>query len=180
MDEYIPCFSCGAKSLNFEGECHEYMLAAPGCYEMFNEVLEREYTDLRYSRAHHYTVDAYAVHHPGDVVNPKAVNSVGIHLVSLYFVLERNYDLGKSAEVKMAFSQFNKTQKIIRPIERPKAFKGLTIYEVWDNENPEYHFNLCRQWAKDAWESWETHHPTIEKWATNFLDSTPTKDFEIV
>lgn len=180
MNEYIPCFSCGAKSLNFEAECHEYMLAAAGCYEMFNEVLEREYSDFRYSRAHHYTVDAYAVQHPGDVANPKAVNSVGIHLVSLYFVFEIKWDLGKSAAVKMAFSQFNKTRKIIPPMERPDAFKGLTIFDVWDNENPEAHFDLCQQWARDAWDAWESYHSTIEQWATNFLDSTTTKDFKIV
>jgi hypothetical protein len=168
-EEYIDCFSCGAKSLNLEGECHEYMLASPGCYEMFNEVLNREYSDFRYSKAHHYTVDSYAVQHPGKVSNQKAVNSVGIHLVSLYFLFEKKYDITNSAKVKMEFAQFNKINKIIQPIERPEKFKGLTVFEIWDNENPNEHFELCEQWAENSWESWSNHHETIEKWADLFM-----------
>ncbi len=168
--EYVNCFSCGAKSLNFEGECHEYMLAAPGCNEMFHEVLTREYSDFRYSRAHHYTVDSYAVQHPGEKTNRKAVNSVGIHLVSLYCMFEKNYELERAAEIKMGFAQFNKDQKVIRPIDPPEKFKGLTIFEIWDNESPAEHFVLCKQWALDSWASWSNQHETIEQWAAAFLD----------
>ncbi|MEM6735706.1 MAG: DUF5946 family protein [Bacteroidota bacterium] len=169
MEEYIPCFSCGAKSLNFEGDGHEYMLASAGCYEMFNEVLEKEYSDFRYSKAHHYTVDSYAVQHPGEPLNQKAINSVGIHLVSLYFLLEEQYDLAKSAKIKMEFAQFNKTKGIIHAIKRPEKFDGITIFEIWDNENPDEHFDLCKQWALDSWTSWKNHHATIEKWANIYL-----------
>ncbi|GLR19584.1 DUF5946 family protein [Portibacter lacus] len=98
MEDYITCFSCDAKSLNFDGNCHEYMLSSPGCYEMFNEVLEKEYSDYRFSKAHHYTVDAYAIQHPGELKNQKAVNSVGIHLVSLYFLFEKSMNLDYAAE----------------------------------------------------------------------------------
>lgn len=167
--EYIDCISCGAKALNLEGNCHEFMVASPGCYEMFIEVLNREYSDFRYSKAHHYTVDSYAVQHPGEISNRKAVNSVGIHLVSLYFLFEKQYDIEKSAQIKMKFAQFNKDKKTIQPLERPEKFNGLTIFEIWDNENPNEHFELCKQWAADSWESWSNHHETIRKWATAFL-----------
>ena len=168
-EEYIDCFSCGAKTLNIEGDCHEYMLASPGCYEMFTEVLDREYSDFRYSKAHHYTVDSYAVQHPGKVTNQKAVNSVGIHLVSLYFLFEKKYDITKSAQVKMEFAQFNKENNVIQPIERPEEFKGLTVFDIWDNEAPDKHFELCKKWAEDSWDSWDNHHETIEKWADLFM-----------
>lgn len=169
MEEYIKCFSCGAKSLNFEGECHDYMLASPGCYEMFNEVLNKEYSDFRYSKAHHYTVDSYAVQHPGEISNQKAVNSVGIHLVSLYCLCEKKYGIEKSAQIKMEFAQFNKEKKVIQPMEHPEIFKGRTIFDIWDNENPNEHFDLCKQWALDTWESWSNQHENIEEWAAPFL-----------
>jgi hypothetical protein len=168
-EEYIECFSCGAKSLNLEGECHEYMLSSSGCYEMFNEVLNREYSDFRFSKSHHFTVDSYAVQHPGKVSNQKAVNSVGIHLISLYFLFEKKYDITKSTQIKMEFAQFNKENKVIQPIERPEKFKGLTVFEIWENENPIEHFELCKKWAEDSWESWSNHHETIEKWAAIFI-----------
>jgi len=168
-EEYIRCFSCGAKSLNIEGDCHEYIPAAPGCYEMFNEVLNKEYSDFRYSKAHHFTVDSYAVQHPGAHSNHKAVNSVGIHLVSLYCLFEKKIDLENSAKVKMEFAQFNKKNNVIKPLSRPEKFKGITVFDIWDNDNPDDHFELCRQWASDSWASWSNHHETIEKWANNFI-----------
>ena len=168
-EEYIDCFSCGAKTLNIEGDCHEYMLASPGCYEMFNEVLNKEYSGYKYFKAHHYTVDSYAVQHPGDISNQKAINSVGIHLVSLYFLFEKKYDITKSAQVKMEFAQFNKENTVIQPIERPEKFKGLTVFDIWDNEDPDKHFELCKKWAEDSWKSWGNYHETIEKWAHVFL-----------
>lgn len=171
-EEYIKCFSCGAKSMNFEGDCHEYMLASPGCYEMFNEVLEREYSDFVYAKAHHYTVDAYATQHPGEVVNKKAINSVGIHLISLYFLFEKELELEKAAEIKMKFAQFNKSKGIVKLLERPEKFNGLTIYDIWNNETPAKHFELCQKWAIDSWNSWKTQHRIIEDWANIFIKET--------
>ncbi|WP_422106582.1 DUF5946 family protein [Winogradskyella sp.] len=167
--DYINCFSCGAKALNLDGECHKYMLASPGCYEMFNEVLNKEYTDLRYHKGHHFTVDAYAIQHPGLLSNQKAVNSVGIHLVSLYCTFEAGFDLAMSAEIKTKFAQFNKLHKIIKPIKGPESFLGLTIFDIWDNDIAELHFDLCKQWAWDAFHSWSAHHKTIASWAKQFL-----------
>ena len=172
MEEYISCFSCGAKALNIDGSCHEYMLASPGCYEMFNEVLEREYSDFRYSKAHHFTVDTYAVQHPGELSNQKAINSVGIHLVSLFFLLEKGYEPEKGAEIKMEFAKFNKLNRVITPLERPKTFEGLTIFDIWDNEKPESHYELCESWAKSSWQAWEKNHQMIEKWADIFQYET--------
>ncbi|MEM9339599.1 MAG: DUF5946 family protein [Bacteroidota bacterium] len=169
MDDYIKCFSCGARSLNFEGDGHAYMLAAAGCYEMFNEVLEKEYSDFRYARAHHYTVDAYAVQHPGEPTNSKAVNSVGIHLISLYFLLKRGLPLEKAALVKMEFAAFNKSRKMVEPLTKPDAFEGLTIYDVWNNDDPAKHVELCQTWAEDAWEAWSAHHEVVSFWANEFI-----------
>ncbi len=158
--------------MNFEGDCHQYMLAAAGCYEMFTEVLEKEYSDLVYAKAHHYTVDAYAAQHPGEITNKKAVNSIGIHLISLYFLFEKEFKVEKAAKIKMEFAQFNKSKIIVKPLERPERFSGLTIYDVWDNENPIKHFELCKKWAYDSWKSWEKHHGIIENWANMFIKET--------
>lgn len=98
----------------------------------------------------------------------KAVNSVGIHLVSLYFLFEKKYEFTKSAQIKMEFAQFNKEHKVIKPIEPPVKFEGLTVFDIWDNEDPDNHFELCKKWAEDAWKSWSSHHETIEKWAHVF------------
>lgn len=77
------------------------MLASPRSNEMFNEVLQKEYSDFRYSKSHHFTLDSYSSQYSGDINNQKAINSVGIHQPSFYFVTVKKYDLSSSAEIKM-------------------------------------------------------------------------------
>src|SRR5512139_2854537 len=85
--DLIRCLGCGGLVPDAEGRTHEYMLSAPGCWALFNEVAVRQYEiasfDLR-----RLTVDAYAVQHPG-TTDRRAVQSVAVHLISLCFVLER-------------------------------------------------------------------------------------------
>lgn len=170
MDEYINCFGCGSKSLNIDGETHEYILSSTGCWIMFCEVLEREYSDFNYAKAHHYTVDAYTTQHVGNENDVRAINSVNIHLASLYMMFERNLDIIDAADFKMNFSQFYKGSGDLVWLEPPISFGNLTIYELWDNNNPELHFSLAEKWAKSVWNSWEKHHQTISRLANNFLN----------
>lgn len=174
-EDYINCFSCGAKSLNIEGACHPYMLSSPGCYEMFTEVLEKEYSDLEYARAHHYTVDAYALQHPGDLSNPKAINSVGIHLVSLYCHFELGFAIHQCAEIKVKVAEWNKAERFIHPLPKPEEFSGLTLFDVWDNDIPERHFEVAKEWAKDAMDSWLTSsRGIVEDWISPYINRLKT------
>lgn len=161
MEEYIPCFACGAKSMNIEGECHKYMLSSPGCWEMFNEVLEREYSDIRYWRGHQFTVDAYACQHVGKKEDKRAVNSVNIHLASLYMMFEMDIRKDEAPIVRSKFSQFYKGKNILAWLEPPSTFGQPTIFEIWDNEKVEFHYELVEAWARSVWESWVHQHKTI-------------------
>ncbi len=61
-----PCVGCGARFLaSVEGPTHEYMLASPGCWAAFTELIAREFGDPAYGALHRHAVDAYAVQHPG-------------------------------------------------------------------------------------------------------------------
>lgn len=83
-----PCRGCGALVPDTEGPTHRYLGASPGCWAVYGEILEKEYSDYRYWRAHRFTVDAYAVQHPGES-SPPAIQSVAVHLISLYLMLEK-------------------------------------------------------------------------------------------
>lgn len=175
MEDTINCFSCGAKSLNIQGETHKYMLSSPGCYAMFCEVLEKEYSDWRYAKAHHLTVDSYACQHPGSLGNSKAINSVGIHLVSLFMLLEREMDLVQAAQLKMGFSQYNKQHQIVVALTPPEDLGSITIYDIWCENRAEPHFEKVRSWAQSVWFSWERHQKTIGQWADEFLSASRFK-----
>ena len=163
MEEYIACFACGAKSLNIEGECHKYMLSAPGCWDMFCEVMDKEFSDLRYSRAHQLTVDAYAAQHIGSQDDKRAVNSVNIHLASLYCIFELKINQAKAPNFRAEFAQFYKGKDILPILIPPKSLGELTIFEVWDNEDPNLHYGLAEKWASSVWQAWSHEHARIAK-----------------
>ena len=135
MEEYIPCFACGAKGLNIPGETHRYMLSSPGCWAMYNEVLEKEYSDFQYAKAHHFTVDAYACQHPGEPGSTQASRSVWIHLSSLFMIFNYQMPLQEAANFKSVFSQFEKRRSFIHQLEVPEDLGKVTVFDVWNNED---------------------------------------------
>lgn len=161
--DYILCFSCEANCLNIEGETHKYMLSSPGCWMMFGEVLAREYEDIRYFRVHQFTVDAYACQHPGKKER-RSINSVGIHLCSLYALLELDKNSQEVIHIRKKLSEKQKTEPFFRWLEPPKNMGELTVEYVWKAETPEQHCKRVHEWAASTWEAWQSHHQTIENW----------------
>ena len=161
--DYIRC-PCGAKALNFGGDVHEYLLAVPGCWAMFNEVLEREYSDYGYARVHHLTVDSYTSQHPGNDT-PQAINSVGVHLSSLYMVLERNLPLGEAARFKQTLAKANKAQPLFEQLRPPPSFGPITVERIWEATTPEQHSSIAREWASSVWQAWKPRHEKVKAWA---------------
>ena len=153
MEDYIACFSCNARSLNFEGETHKYLLSAPGCWAMYCEVLEREYTDFRYAQAHHFTVDAYACQHPGKPEVSQAMKSVGIHLSSLFMFFEKGMPQSQGGIFKQHFVQYNKKLDFIHRLDPPSNLGIVTVYDVWELQEAHHHFEKCEEWARSTWQA---------------------------
>ncbi len=84
------CFSCGAIVSDLEGLIHPYMLSSPGCWKIYGEILAKEYAPETYDPdPHRITVDTYAVTHPGVKEERRAIQSVTIHLIRLYYFLKK-------------------------------------------------------------------------------------------
>lgn len=85
------CSFCGAITEVFDGPIHEYMISSPGCWATFGKILEKEYGDPEFMKVHRLTVDSFACQHPGED-EPRANQSVIVHLVALYLALEEKID----------------------------------------------------------------------------------------
>jgi hypothetical protein len=136
---------------------------------MYCEVLEREYSDIRYSAAHHFTVDTYAIQHPGNEQDMRALNSVNIHLASLYMIFERNLSVSAAALFKSKYAQYYKLTNIFEWLPPPDSAAELTIFDVWNNSTPELHFQLSKKWAHAGWMQWARHHQQVERLVNRFL-----------
>jgi hypothetical protein len=156
----IRCLGCGALVSDIDGPTHEYMLSAPGCWSLFNEVAVQQYEiasfDLR-----RMAVDAYAVQHPG-TTDRRAVQSVAVHLISLYFVLERGLTPTEATD-KMRQALTDKSRFVW--LQPPSSMGEITVVDVVSITDPMEHEAIVKRWARSAWGAWSAHHDQIRKWA---------------
>jgi hypothetical protein len=160
-NEKTHCVGCGALVPDVDGPTHRYIGASPGCWALYGEILAREYDDAAYRAVHRLTVDAYAVQHPG-VPSPQSIQSVAVHLISLYLVLERGRDPAYAARV---MGRAANRQGILRWLDPPASLGALTVLDVHAAPDPIAHRRQVQRWARSVWDAWGPHHATVRHWA---------------
>ncbi len=86
------CPGCGVNLPVLEGSAHPYMTCTPACWAAYGNLLAVQYQHPERMRFHQLVVDTYAVQHPDKAGEPRAVRSVGIHLMTLCLFLEHGAD----------------------------------------------------------------------------------------
>ena len=152
------CPGCGGLFEDIEGPTHRYLESSPGCWAAYGEVLAREYQDPEYFAVHKFTVDAYAVQHPGHP-SPQTIQSVAGHLIRLCLMLERNISTERANNAIKAA-----VEKTYIWLEPPASMGSLTVVEVHGAGNPDEHRRLVRAWAASAWAAWSAQHAIIRSW----------------
>lgn len=155
------CFSCGALVADIAGPVHRYMDSSPGCWAAFGEVLAREYSDLSFGRNHRLTVDAYALQHP-DKQSPQSIQSMAIHLASLYLIFERDMPMPEATGHMRKFVAHKAEFFWLDP---PADLGQVTVRDVLNAEDAEAHVQTVKKWAESAWSSWGEHHGQVKEWA---------------
>ena len=91
-DSFESCPNCRALLEPFDGPTHRYLGASAACWALYSalNVGEPPVTSTPYNAL---MVDAYAAQHYGEP-SPQAIQSVAVHLLALYGVLEQ----GQSVE----------------------------------------------------------------------------------
>ncbi len=156
-----PCFSCGAMAQPSLGPIHRYMTSSPGCWAVYGEVLAREYGNPTFAARHRLTVDAYAVQHPG-TPGPQSIQSVALHLVSLYLVLAKGQHLDFATRALKPLSEQKGTFHWLEP---PANMGAVTVADVAKVENQAAHVAAVDAWAASAWQAWRAHHDQVRTWA---------------
>ncbi|MCL4530109.1 MAG: DUF5946 family protein [Chloroflexi bacterium] len=155
------CFSCGAMVPNMDGPTHRYMLSSPGCWSVYGVLLARDYGEYNYPTVYRLSVDAYTVQHPGRP-NRQAIQSVAVHLIALYYLLEKGLPEAQVIRTRSRAAQFSDQFFWLEP---PTSMGPITIVNAADAEGLEEYQRVAREWAKSAWEAWRAHHDQIRKWA---------------
>lgn len=154
------CPGCGALLETTDGATHKYLGSSPACWAVYGMVLAQEYQDPAYMASHHYTVDAYALQHPGSP-SPQTIQSAAVHLLSLYAVLE----LGSGHDFAVRTMQAAGERRwILRWLDPPTEPYEITVVEVAGAADAEEHARLVRKWAEHTWSRWAAHHAQVREW----------------
>ncbi len=157
----IPCVGCHALVPDIDGPTHRYLGASPGCWRILGEDGARQYTDSRYFSVNRLWTDAYAVQHPG-TPSPQTIQSVAEHLISLCAIFERAYTFEMATE---AMRHVHERRGAFVWLEPPVSLGAITIVDVAQAPDAATYIKLAHQWAREAWDAWQPHHPTIRRWA---------------
>ncbi len=158
----IKCIGCGALVPDTDGPTHAYIGASPGCWAIYGEVLAKEYGEYGYPAVHRLTVDAYAVQHPG-TPSRRSIQSVAVHLISLYLVLERGYESAKATWVMQRVVSHSEHFVWLEP---PSSMGAMTVVDVNRAKDLAEHERLVQEWARASWEAWSQHREQVERWAS--------------
>ena len=161
-DSMESCPGCGGSFRPIDGPVHAYMHGSPACWRAFGEVLAAEYGDPKLMDVHRLSVDTYAVQHPGDGADRRAVQSVGLHLARLMLQLENPRPPKETNAVMLGLASHKASLTRLAP---PDRFT-MTVADVWPLAGSRDHAARVREWARATWADWSAHHPYIRSWVT--------------
>lgn len=159
-DRRIRCIGCRGMVPDIVGPTHRYMESSPGCWQVYGEVLAREYTHPEFFVVHTLTADTYAVQHPGRP-GPQSTQSVCGHLMRLCMVLEQGAQYSYAGRVLGAATH---DKGRFRWLEPPASLGDVTIVDVAASATAEQHRGKVKEWAESVWSAWAEHHDTIRGW----------------
>ena len=132
---------------------------------MYGELNARYLASQSHARYRHLCSDTFAVQHPGTPDVRQAVQSVCVHLISLYAQLE----LGVPTEqmpvhMRPALESRGGRYHWLTP---PSFEHSLTVgFMLSTDKDP---LVAAREWAQSAWDAWSAHHAQVKTWYNAFV-----------
>ena len=161
----IACIGCQAQVPDSDGPTHAYVGASPGCWAIFGDVRAREYALPGYGTVgHRLTTDAYMVQHPG-VEGRQSSQSVWVHLVGLYLVLEGGLT---PEQTTAAIAKLLMRDPSFAWLTPPADSGALTIVDVAAAQDAGAHVATVQRWADVVWQSWAAAHQQVRAFAGPF------------
>lgn len=161
-----PCFGCGGLFPGTDGPTHRYMQSSSGCFAAFNALLAAEYSSVDLGRINRLTVDTWAVQHPGDPNDRRAVQSVGLHLARLMLQLACPRPPAETNQVMLDFACHKHTLRALVP---PSGF-SRTVADVAPFAGTPQHVSKVHEWAEATWKDWSHEHAYIGDWIARHSD----------
>ncbi len=165
------CPGCRADLPKLAGPTHRYIGASPACWEIFSNLLNAGEPPLAPAPTNGLIGDAYATQHPGKP-SDQAIQSVAVHLLTLYGVLVAGVDPASALWVRQRALRQGRTLKRGRfRWLGPPSFEGsLTVSAVIREPGRVARADKARDYVEQTWSLWYSEHAqTISAWYGAFV-----------
>lgn len=168
---FETCPGCGVRLPGVDGPTHRYIGASAGCWALFSALFNGGQPPMVPAPTNTLLVDAYAVQHPGQP-SPQAVQSVAVHLITLYGVLVQDLAVDKVLWVRQRVLRPGKSGKHERFewLPPPDLLTTMTVVDIVNGATPADRTELAAQYVDTVWEQWQQKHAaTIADWYERFV-----------
>ena len=165
------CPGCCAVLPHSKGPTHRYIGASPACWEMFSALLNGGQPPLQPAAFNTLLIDAYAVQHPGRA-SDQAIQSVAVHLLTLYSVLERGVAPETAIRIrqKAAGEGRRAKQNRFEWLSPPSFAESPTIADIVKEPTPAARTGYAQHYVETIWSIWwQTYPERVEAWYQKYL-----------
>ena len=166
------CPGCDARLPKSDGATHRYIGASSACWEIFAALSNGGEPPLAPAPLNDLLRDAYAAQHPGGTPSDQAIQSVAVHLLTLYGVLVRGVAPENALWIRLRGVRDGSIPKHKRFawLTPPSFAETLTVVEIVQASTPEARTELATQYIKSIWATWaHEHEKTISEWYGRFI-----------
>lgn len=173
MSGVVACTGCGGAVPDVQGPTHAYVPSSPGCWQVYNRMLEREYAEFGYPAIHRLTVDAYmAQHADGMESDRRQRQSVAAHLCCLHLVHEKGVSLEAAG---LALAEMVRQRPVWPLLTAPSRPASVTVVDVAGATTLAEHTRRVEGWARSVWESWTPSHGVIADLVSHLAPASRTQ-----
>lgn len=177
MSELSCCPGCGAALPVLDGPTHRYIGASPACWALYSALNNAGEPPLAPAASNGLLTDAYAVQHPG-VPSPPAIQSVAVHLLTLYGVLVDGVDPGRVLWLRQTTLRGRARDPAPRFawLSPPSLAGTLTVADIVAGPTPAARTGLVRRYVESVWAAWSPHAATVAGWYAQYIYPGSRKD----
>jgi hypothetical protein len=154
-----------------DGPSHRYIGASSACWAIYSSLLNAGEPPLAPDPLNGLLVDAYAAQHPG-TPSDQAVQSVAVHLLTLYGVLERGVASENALWVRQRALRGQAQSKRRRfAWLAPPSFAGsLTVADIVRETTEAARTEALKSYIRSVWSAWaQAYSETIADWYERFV-----------
>ncbi len=167
------CPDCGVRLPASEGPTHRYLGAGPACWALFSTLQGGGEPPIAAGPLSPLLVDAYAAQHHGMPSN-QATQSVAVHLIALYAILERGVGVAEVIQVRTRPLRAGVSAKHARFawLEPPPlaALGMMTVADIVQAASPQARYDVAALYIHTVWDAWKARHAAqVAAWYEQYV-----------